>query len=83
MARVILRDGESGDSICRRFRRAVDNAGTLRDWRKHEFHEPQPKKNKRMQMAAIKRQRRVRGERDYPRSTRVTVSSNKGPAKDE
>ncbi len=47
MATINVRDGESYESFMRRFRRACEKAGILRDYKRHEFYEKPSEKRKR------------------------------------
>ena len=55
MAQVTARPGESFDSLCRRFKKAVERSGLLADARKHEFFEKPSVQKKRKKAAAKKR----------------------------
>ena len=46
---------ESIDQMLRRFKRTVENADTIKDFRKHEFFEKPTTKRKRKKAAAKKR----------------------------
>ena len=59
MTQVVARPGENIDSLIRRFKKAVDNAGILADVRNHEFFEKPSVKRKRKQAAAQKRSRKT------------------------
>ncbi len=37
MPKTVVRDGENLDSAMRRFKRQVNKAGTIADYRKHDF----------------------------------------------
>jgi len=55
MAQVTARPGESFESLCRRFKKAVERSGLLADYRKHEFFEKPSVQKKRKKAAAKKR----------------------------
>jgi len=55
MSQVTARPGESFDSLCRRFKKAVERAGILADYRQHEFFEKPSVQKKRKKAAAKKR----------------------------
>jgi small subunit ribosomal protein S21 len=49
MASITVKEGESYESFIRRFRRACEKAGILRDLRRHEYYEkPSVKKKRKM-----------------------------------
>ena len=50
---------ESGEQMLRRFKRAVENANTLEDYRAKEFFEKPSAKRKRAQAAAKKRAQKL------------------------
>lgn len=52
MASVEVRDGESYESFMRRFRRACEKAGILRDYKRHEYYEKPSEKRKRKMIEA-------------------------------
>lgn len=47
MASITVKEGESYDSFIRRFRRACEKAGILRDLKRHEYYEKPSVKRKR------------------------------------
>jgi small subunit ribosomal protein S21 len=55
MASITVKDGESYESFIRRFRRACERAGILRDLKKHEYYEKPSVKKKRKQAEARRR----------------------------
>lgn len=55
MPMVRVRDGESTDSAIRRFKRAVEKAGTPKELRRREFHQKPSKIRQRKAAAARKR----------------------------
>jgi small subunit ribosomal protein S21 len=59
MTQVNARPGESIDSLIRRFKKAVDNAGILADTRKHEYFEKPSIQKKRKKAAAKKRSQKT------------------------
>jgi small subunit ribosomal protein S21 len=56
MTSVYLRHNESFDSLLRRFKRAVDNSGTLAELKTRERFEKPSQKIKRKKAAAVKRE---------------------------
>jgi small subunit ribosomal protein S21 len=58
---VALRDGESADSLIRRFRRVVEQSGVLKELKRREFHMPKAEKKRDKQRKA--RKRRLKAER--------------------
>ncbi len=52
MATVEVREGESYESFMRRFRRACEKAGILRDFKRHEHYEKPSEKRKRKTLEA-------------------------------
>jgi small subunit ribosomal protein S21 len=49
MSSITVKDGESYESFIRRFRRACERAGILRDLKRHEYFEkPSVKKKRKM-----------------------------------
>lgn len=60
MARVALKHkNESFESLMRRFKRAVEKSGILKDLREYEFYEPPSQVRKKERAAAVKRQQRI------------------------
>jgi small subunit ribosomal protein S21 len=57
---------EKFESLMRRFKKSVEKANTLRDFRKHEFFEKPSSVNKREKAAAKKRAQRQRAESQPP-----------------
>ncbi|MBI4336516.1 MAG: 30S ribosomal protein S21 [Chloroflexi bacterium] len=55
MTYVSLREGESGDSLVRRFRIAVERSGILRDVRDHRFFRSKGQKARMAARLAIRR----------------------------
>jgi small subunit ribosomal protein S21 len=47
MASITVKEGESYESFIRRFRRACEKAGILRDLKRHEYYEKPSVKKKR------------------------------------
>ena len=69
MTQVTARPGESFESLVRRFKKAVDNAGLLADTRKHEFFEKPSVQKKRKEAAARKRsQKRIKQAERFAKS---------------
>ncbi len=58
MASVHIKEGESPESLLRRFKRACDKAGILSDIRSNEAYEKPTAKRKRKKNAARKRTKR-------------------------
>ena len=58
MPSVKIHEKESFERALRRFERAVEKSGVLRDYRKHEFYEKPSAKRKRQKAAAVKREQR-------------------------
>lgn len=56
MPAIRVKENESFDSALRRFKRAVEKAGTVTNARRRQFHEKRSKKRKREKLAAVKRQ---------------------------
>jgi small subunit ribosomal protein S21 len=54
MAGITVREGESYESFMRRFRRACEKAGILRDVKRREFYE-KPSVRKKRKMAEARR----------------------------
>jgi len=54
MAGITVREGESYESFMRRFRRACERAGILRDVKRREFYE-KPSVRKKRKMAEARR----------------------------
>jgi len=59
---------ESFESLMRRFRKAVDNADTMKEVRKREFYEKPSETRKRAKASAKKREARRRREARLERS---------------
>jgi small subunit ribosomal protein S21 len=55
MAGITVKEGEPYESFIRRFRRACEKAGILRDLKRHEFYEKPSVKKKRKQAEARRR----------------------------
>jgi len=60
MAGITVREGESYESFMRRFRRACEKAGILRDVKRREYFEKPSVKRKRKQAEARRRAWRKR-----------------------
>jgi small subunit ribosomal protein S21 len=58
MAGVVLRDGESQESLMRRFRKAVTRSGVLRDARKKRFFVSKSEQRRIAKRKALRRLRR-------------------------
>jgi small subunit ribosomal protein S21 len=58
MSGVKLRDGESFDSLIRRFRKMLAKDGILRDAKKQQFYEKPSEKKKKDALAAKRRVQR-------------------------
>lgn len=55
MAGIVVKEGESYESFMRRFRRACEKAGILRDLKRREFHEKPSERRKRKKAEARRR----------------------------
>jgi small subunit ribosomal protein S21 len=55
MVGITVKDGESYECFIRRFRRACENAGILREVKRREFYEKPSEKRKRRQAEARRR----------------------------
>jgi len=55
MPTVRVRDGEPGDGLLRRFKRACEKAGILSELRRREYYEKPTENRKRKFAAAVKR----------------------------
>jgi small subunit ribosomal protein S21 len=55
MAGITVKEGEPYESFIRRFRRACEKAGILRDLKRHEYYEKPSVKRKRKQAEARRR----------------------------
>jgi small subunit ribosomal protein S21 len=55
MAGITVKEGEPYESFIRRFRRACEKAGILRDLKRHEYYEKPSVKKKRKQAEARRR----------------------------
>ncbi len=55
MASITVKEGEPYESFIRRFRRACEKAGVLRDLKRHEYYEKPSVKKKRKQAEARRR----------------------------
>jgi small subunit ribosomal protein S21 len=58
MPSVRVRETEFFEGALRRFKRAVEKAGILNEWRQREFYEKPTQERKRKKAAAIKRQKK-------------------------
>ena len=58
MPSVRVKEGESFDSVIRRFKRAVEKAGIIPEVRKREFYEKPTAVLKRKKAAAVKREQK-------------------------
>ena len=65
MAGIEVRDGESFESFMRRFRRACEKAGVLRDYKRHEYYEKPSEKRKRKLIEARRKAWRRRQKENY------------------
>ena len=64
MTGVELRDGESFESMFRRFRKGVLNARTLKEVKKRRFFVPKSEQRRRAKRKAIARARRAHWKRE-------------------
>jgi small subunit ribosomal protein S21 len=64
MVGITVKEGESYESFIRRFRRACENAGILREVKRREFYEKPSVRKKRKSAEARRRLSRRRGSRD-------------------
>lgn len=55
---VSLRDGESSDSLMRRFKKVVEQSGVMRELKRREFHLSKSQKKKEKHKRALKRMRK-------------------------
>lgn len=60
MAGIIVKEGESYESFMRRFRRACEKAGILRDVKRREYYEKPSERRKRKRAEARRRAWRKR-----------------------
>jgi small subunit ribosomal protein S21 len=60
MVGITIKDGESYESFIRRFRRACENAGILREVKRREFYEKPSEKKKRKAAESRRRAHRRR-----------------------
>lgn len=60
MVGITVKEGEPYESFIRRFRRACENAGVLREVKRREFYEKPSQKKKRKQAEARRRAYRRR-----------------------
>ncbi len=58
MTGIVVYNGESFDNAMRRFRKAVERAGILKDIKKHQNYEKPSEKRKKKLIAAKKKQYR-------------------------
>ncbi len=58
MTGIVVYNGESFDNAMRRFRKAVERAGILKDIKKHQTYEKPSEKRKKKLIAARKKQYR-------------------------
>jgi len=65
LAGIEVRDGESFESFMRRFRRACEKAGVLRDYKRHEYYEKPSEKRKRKMIEARRKAWRRRQKENY------------------
>ena len=65
MAGIEVREGESFESFMRRFRRACEKAGVLRDYKRHEYYEKPSEKRKRKLIEARRKAWRRRQKENY------------------
>lgn len=61
MAEVRVRDDESFDDALRRFKRACERSGVLKELKKRKYYEKPSVRKKRKAIAARKRQKRREG----------------------
>ncbi|MFO7652098.1 MAG: 30S ribosomal protein S21 [bacterium] len=64
MVGIIVKEGESYESFIRRFRRACENAGILREVKRREYYEKPSEKRKRREAESRRRAHRRRHQ-DY------------------
>lgn len=64
MVGIIVKEGESYESFIRRFRRACENAGILREVKRREYYEKPSEKRKR-RVAESRRRAHRRRHQDY------------------
>jgi small subunit ribosomal protein S21 len=65
MVGIIVKEGESYESFIRRFRRACENAGILREVKRREYYEKPSEKRKRREAEARRRAHRRRNQDSY------------------
>ncbi len=65
MVGIIVKEGESYESFIRRFRRACENAGILREVKRREFYEKPSEKRKRREAESRRRASRRRHQDSY------------------
>lgn len=65
MVGITVKEGESYESFIRRFRRACENAGILREVKRREFFEKPSEKKKRKQAESRRRAFRRRQNDEY------------------
>lgn len=65
MVGIIVKEGESYESFIRRFRRACENAGILREVKRREFYEKPSEKRKRREAESRRRAHRRRHQDSY------------------
>ena len=65
MVGITVKEGESYENFIRRFRRACENAGILREVKRREFFEKPSQKKKRKQAEARRRAFRRRLQDEY------------------
>jgi len=65
LASVNVREGESYESFMRRFRRACEKAGILRDFKRHQYYEKPSEKRKRKSIEARRKAWRRRQKEQY------------------
>lgn len=64
MVGITVKEGESYESFIRRFRRACENAGILREVKRREFYEKPSVRKKRKAAEARRRSSRRRSQSD-------------------
>ncbi len=62
MVGITVKEGESYESFIRRFRRACENAGILRELKRREFYEKPSERRKRKLAEARRRSHRRRNQ---------------------
>ncbi len=65
MVGIVVKEGEPYESFIRRFRRACENAGILREVKRREYYEKPSEKRKRREAEARRRAFRRRTTESY------------------